>query len=182
MIWKRATEREYKSSSLTLNHHKTIWWNLYQELFAFFQDIREKNEAFGSSLLLANSPMSPKVVNGSFAAIIDADEFLAKAYAGIRIAVSSAGKHLMVVFDKSLAGLSRHFLLFIFYHLESRFTGDATTSPWDFNVGPAVLARLAHGSGDSRYWTQRGEQRTNRTGNRGERWAAKLGRYESKVL
>lgn len=32
--------------------------------------------------------MSPKVVNGSFAAIFDADEFLAKAYAGIRIAVS----------------------------------------------------------------------------------------------
>lgn len=31
--------------------------------------------------------MSPKIVNGSFAAIIDADEFLAKAYAGIRIAV-----------------------------------------------------------------------------------------------
>jgi hypothetical protein len=59
-----------------------------QELSAFFQDIREKNEAFGSSLLLANSPMSPKVVNGSFAAIVDADEFLAKAYAGIRIAVS----------------------------------------------------------------------------------------------
>lgn len=50
-------------------------------------DTREKNDAFGSSLLLANSPMSPKVVNGSFAAIIDADEFLAKAYAGIRIAV-----------------------------------------------------------------------------------------------
>lgn len=55
--------------------------------FFFLTDIREKNEAFGSSLLLANSPMSPKVVNGSFAAIIDADEFLAKAYAGIRIAV-----------------------------------------------------------------------------------------------
>ncbi|KAL7029992.1 hypothetical protein ACKWTF_006465 [Chironomus riparius] len=50
------------------------------------KDTREKNEAFGSSLLLANSPMSPKIVNGSFAAIIDADEFLAKAYAGIRIA------------------------------------------------------------------------------------------------
>lgn len=32
--------------------------------------------------------MSPKIVNGSFAAIFDADEFLAKAYAGIRIAVS----------------------------------------------------------------------------------------------
>lgn len=31
--------------------------------------------------------MSPKIVNGSFAAIFDADEFLAKTYAGIRIAV-----------------------------------------------------------------------------------------------
>ncbi|GAB0088367.1 Histidine decarboxylase [Sergentomyia squamirostris] len=50
------------------------------------KDTREKNEAFGSSLLLANTPMSPKIVNGSFAAIFDADEFLAKAYAGIRIA------------------------------------------------------------------------------------------------
>lgn len=54
----------------------------------FLLDTREKNEAFGSSLLLANSPMSPKVVNGSFAAIFDADEFLAKAYAGIRATVS----------------------------------------------------------------------------------------------
>ncbi|XP_055639732.1 histidine decarboxylase isoform X2 [Toxorhynchites rutilus septentrionalis] len=51
------------------------------------KDTREKNEAFGSSLLLANSPMSPKIVNGSFAAIFDADEFLAKVYAGIRISV-----------------------------------------------------------------------------------------------
>ncbi|KFB44891.1 aromatic amino acid decarboxylase [Anopheles sinensis] len=49
------------------------------------KETREKNEAFGSSLLLANSPMSPKIVNGSFAAIFDADEFLAKVYAGIRI-------------------------------------------------------------------------------------------------
>lgn len=61
---------------------------------ASFEDTREKNEAFGSSLLLANSPMSPKIVNGSFAAIIDADEFLAKAYAGIRIAVSSLKKYI----------------------------------------------------------------------------------------
>ncbi|EZA47508.1 Histidine decarboxylase [Ooceraea biroi] len=37
---------------------------------------RQKNENFGSSLLLANSPMSPKIVNGSFAAIYDtADVF-----------------------------------------------------------------------------------------------------------
>lgn len=56
--------------------------------FISSKETREKNEAFGSSLLLANSPMSPKIVNGSFAAIFDADEFLAKAYAGIRIAVS----------------------------------------------------------------------------------------------
>ncbi|XP_012264934.2 histidine decarboxylase [Athalia rosae] len=34
-------------------------------------ETRQKNEAFGSSLLLANSPMSPKIVNGSFAAIYD---------------------------------------------------------------------------------------------------------------
>ncbi|EFN70383.1 Histidine decarboxylase [Camponotus floridanus] len=37
---------------------------------------KQKNENFGSSLLLANSPMSPKIVNGSFAAIYDtADVF-----------------------------------------------------------------------------------------------------------
>ncbi|XP_012274121.1 histidine decarboxylase isoform X1 [Orussus abietinus] len=39
-------------------------------------ETRERNENFGSSLLLANSPMSPKIVNGSFAAIYDtADVF-----------------------------------------------------------------------------------------------------------
>ncbi|XP_030388470.1 histidine decarboxylase [Scaptodrosophila lebanonensis] len=52
----------------------------------YLKDTKEKNEAFGSSLLLSNSPLSPKVVNGSFAALFDADEFLAKTYAGIRIA------------------------------------------------------------------------------------------------
>ncbi|XP_055920670.1 histidine decarboxylase isoform X2 [Eupeodes corollae] len=50
------------------------------------KETKEKSEAFGSSLLLANSPMSPKIVNGSFAALFDADDFLAKTYAGIRIA------------------------------------------------------------------------------------------------
>ncbi|XP_021932712.1 histidine decarboxylase isoform X2 [Zootermopsis nevadensis] len=34
-------------------------------------ETRELNASFGSSLLLANSPMSPKIVNGSFAAIFD---------------------------------------------------------------------------------------------------------------
>ncbi|KRJ98598.1 histidine decarboxylase isoform X2 [Drosophila yakuba] len=54
----------------------------------YLKETKEKNEAFGSSLLLSNSPLSPKVVNGSFAAIFDADEFLAKTYAGVRIAES----------------------------------------------------------------------------------------------
>lgn len=38
---------------------------------ATFSETRVRNENFGSSLLLANSPMSPKIVNGSFAAIYD---------------------------------------------------------------------------------------------------------------
>nr|XP_033341538.1 histidine decarboxylase isoform X1 [Megalopta genalis]XP_033341539.1 histidine decarboxylase isoform X1 [Megalopta genalis] len=41
-------------------------------------DTREKNENFGSSLLLANSPMSPKIVNGSFAAIYDTADVFAE--------------------------------------------------------------------------------------------------------
>lgn len=49
--------------------------------------------------------MSPKIVNGSFAAIIDADEFLAKAYAGIRIAVSVLKK-----FYGTLSFLKRAFM------------------------------------------------------------------------
>ncbi|XP_044738335.1 histidine decarboxylase isoform X2 [Chrysoperla carnea] len=40
------------------------------------KDIRARNENFGSSLLLANSPMSPKVVNGSFAAIYDHEDIV----------------------------------------------------------------------------------------------------------
>ncbi|XP_068974459.1 histidine decarboxylase isoform X2 [Bombus flavifrons] len=51
-------------------------------------DTREKNENFGSSLLLANSPMSPKIVNGSFAAIYDtADVFeeCTKAFGQLRL-------------------------------------------------------------------------------------------------
>lgn len=36
-----------------------------------FAETRNWNNNFGASLLLANSPMSPKVVNGSFAALFD---------------------------------------------------------------------------------------------------------------
>lgn len=61
-----------------------------------FPDTREKNENFGSSLLLANSPMSPKIVNGSFAAIYDtADVFeeCTKAFGQLRLeARDSPGK------------------------------------------------------------------------------------------
>jgi len=42
------------------------------------KEIKEKNESFGTSLLLANigpnSPMSPKIVDGSFAALFDNNE------------------------------------------------------------------------------------------------------------
>lgn len=40
------------------------------------RETKERNENFGSSLLLANSPMSPKVVNGSFAAIYDQEDIV----------------------------------------------------------------------------------------------------------
>ncbi|XP_065168038.1 histidine decarboxylase isoform X2 [Atheta coriaria] len=40
------------------------------------KETKERNENFGTSLLLANSPMSPKVVNGSFAAIYDHGDVL----------------------------------------------------------------------------------------------------------
>lgn len=65
-----------------------VYKKLIINFLTHLPDTKEKSEAFGSSLLLSNSPLSPKVVNGSFAAIFDADEFLAKTYAGIRIAVS----------------------------------------------------------------------------------------------
>ncbi|RZB39013.1 histidine decarboxylase, partial [Asbolus verrucosus] len=41
-------------------------------------DTKSRNENFGTSLLLANSPMSPKIVNGSFAAIYDQSDVIAE--------------------------------------------------------------------------------------------------------
>lgn len=94
--------------------------------------------------------MSPKIVNGSFAAMIDADEFLAKAYAGIRIAVSflinlskealygvqnSNFPHLPAIFFKT------------FHFLEPRLACNASPSPRNFNVRKAIFTRLSHGSG-----------------------------------
>lgn len=40
-------------------------------MFVRVLETRDRNAEFGSSLLLANSPMSPKIVNGSFAAIFE---------------------------------------------------------------------------------------------------------------
>ncbi|KAJ8924142.1 hypothetical protein NQ315_006926 [Exocentrus adspersus] len=40
-------------------------------------ETKEKNENFGTSLLLSNSPMSPRIVNGSFAAVYDQGDVLA---------------------------------------------------------------------------------------------------------
>jgi len=37
-------------------------------------ETKKRNSNFGTSLLLANTPMSPKIVNGSFAAIFDSNE------------------------------------------------------------------------------------------------------------
>ncbi|KAH0813648.1 hypothetical protein GEV33_009144 [Tenebrio molitor] len=39
-------------------------------------DTKNRNENFGTSLLLSNSPMSPKIVNGSFAAIYDQSDVI----------------------------------------------------------------------------------------------------------
>ncbi|KAK4885855.1 hypothetical protein RN001_002126 [Aquatica leii] len=44
-------------------------------------ETRERNENFGTSLLLANSPMSPKVVNGSFVAVYDQNDVSSECFA-----------------------------------------------------------------------------------------------------
>ncbi|KAG8234697.1 hypothetical protein J437_LFUL015351 [Ladona fulva] len=56
-------------------------------------ETRERNENFGSSLLLANSPMSPKVVNGSFAAVFDQRDVMkefARKCSGLRLDVKDS--------------------------------------------------------------------------------------------
>jgi len=56
-------------------------------------ETREKNADFGSSLLLANSPMSPKIVNGSFAAIFENSDVLrefARKFTQLRVDVKES--------------------------------------------------------------------------------------------
>lgn len=60
-------------------------------------ETRDKNENFGSSLLLSNVPMSPKIVNGSFAAIYDQGDVLEQFTKTIKLrkdAQDSPGKRL----------------------------------------------------------------------------------------
>ena len=62
-------------------------------------DTKNKNENFGTSLLLANSPMSPKIVNGSFVAIYDRDDVLEEFSKTIKLrqdAQNSPGKGISV--------------------------------------------------------------------------------------
>jgi hypothetical protein len=78
--------------------------------------------------------MSPKVVNGSFAAIMDADEFLAKEYAGIRIAVSLYQliiAELIFFWSNHLNNTqTKKYIKFcLFCHSESRFASDEKTRP-----------------------------------------------------
>ncbi|XP_037791795.1 histidine decarboxylase-like [Penaeus monodon] len=61
----RATASEVLSKTPAEEHKTRV----------FLKDTR-KNPDFGTSLLLANSPMSPKIVNGSFAAIFDNNDVL----------------------------------------------------------------------------------------------------------
>ncbi|KAL9913127.1 histidine decarboxylase [Glossina fuscipes fuscipes] len=51
----------------------------------YLKNTKEKSSPFGSSLLLSNSPLSPKIINGSFAAIFDTKEISTQTYAGVRI-------------------------------------------------------------------------------------------------
>jgi len=69
-------------------------------------ETRERNANFGSSLLLANSPMSPKIVNGSFAAIFDngdkvLEEF-ARAFSRFRLEVKDSPGNVSEVADKNM--------------------------------------------------------------------------------
>lgn len=49
---------------------------LYTCVINYFLETRELNATFGTSLLLANSPMSPKIVNGTHVAICDYEQVL----------------------------------------------------------------------------------------------------------
>lgn len=55
--------------------------NIYESMIVCISaEIKEKNPNFGTSLLLANigpnSAMSPKIVNGSFAALFDNNDVI----------------------------------------------------------------------------------------------------------
>lgn len=117
-------------------HPPNIYSRKFTPLNYSILEIRHKNESFGSSLLLSNSPMSPKVVNGSFAAIFDEDEFLAKAYSGIRITV----KFQIPIFSAEMINPPISFL-------ESGFASNEAKSTWYPDERKAILIGLPNGPG-----------------------------------
>lgn len=63
-------------------------------------ETRVRNSHFGTSLLLANSPMSPKIVNGSFAAIFDSNELFKEFSRKLKLSEmdeSSPGKFFILI-------------------------------------------------------------------------------------
>jgi hypothetical protein len=84
----------------TTNTHRTL---IITYTFVSCAETREKNENFGSSLLLANSPMSPKIVNGSFAAIFDNSDVLmefARKFSQLRVDMKdSPGINIIIDFN-----------------------------------------------------------------------------------
>jgi histidine decarboxylase len=97
-------------------------------------DTKNRNENFGTSLLLSNSPMSPKIVNGSFAAIYDQSDVIEQFCKTIKLrlnAQNSPGKG-----GGCVEGPNSHCIC---------FDSDAETHQGDFDVRQAILARLPSG-------------------------------------
>lgn len=86
--------------------------------------------------------MSPKVVNGSFAAIYDGDEFLAKAYSGTRISVNCLC-FFYVARETNLKSIA-----------ESRFPGHEAKGTWHPDERQAILVRLPNGPGRAPFQRQ----------------------------
>lgn len=82
--------------------------------------------------------MSPKVVNGSFAAIYDNDEFLAKAYSGIRISVNDVFHWKLLLCFISL--------VFCLILSEPRFASHETKGAWYSDERKTILFGLSNGS------------------------------------
>jgi hypothetical protein len=101
-----------------------------------------KNKNFGTSLLLANRPMSPKIINGSFAAIFDNDDVLfdlARKISQFRYGDDDCpGEHNFYSFD---------IFVLIFFKNNLSFYSDPTPHPWDVDERQTIVSRLKDRSG-----------------------------------